>query len=86
KSVGRVFTARHGGHSVRVRLTDIRDLAPTTARQRPHCFILIFEPVGVARLQDAIYVISRNGVPTHRLFLSSFGSGDSLQAIVNRSR
>jgi hypothetical protein len=83
-SVGRTFTARHGRRSIRVRLTDIRDLKPTTSRQRAHCFALIFEPVGSAPLHDAIYVISRRGVRTHTLFLSSLGTAGALQAIINR--
>jgi hypothetical protein len=83
--VGRVFTADHAGHSYRLRLTHIHDLAPTTARQRPHCFSLVFAPVGHARLRDGIYTLRRKRAATHKLFLSSLGSNRQMQAIVNRS-
>jgi hypothetical protein len=84
-SVGRVFTARHGGRSVRMRLTAIRDVVPGSARQRSRCFVLVFAPVGRGMsAPDAIYDLRRHGVRTHRLFLSSFGTGRAMQAIINR--
>jgi hypothetical protein len=84
KAVGQVFTATHAGHRHRLRLAAVRDLEPTTAAQRPHCFNLIFAPAGSTRLDDAIYVLRRPGVHTHRLFLSSLGTDGALQAVVNR--
>jgi hypothetical protein len=83
-SVGRVFTARQGGHMVRMRLTAIRDIVPTSARQRSRCFILLFAPVGHAAAPDAIYELRCRGVRTHRLFLSSLGTAHAMQAIINR--
>jgi hypothetical protein len=84
KAVGKVFTAVHAGRSHRLRLTHIRDVAPATAAQRPHCFNLIFSPVGTVRLHDAIYVLHHSGVNTHRLFLSAIGTDGTMQAVVNR--
>ena len=83
--VGRVFTATHGGRRVRLRLTAVRDLEPSSARQRERCFLLVFAPVGQAGHPDAIYALRRRGVRTHRLFLSSLGTDNALQAVVNRS-
>jgi hypothetical protein len=83
--VGRVFTATRGGHSYRVKLTHLQDIAPATPKQRPHCFALIFAPVGKARLHDGIYVLRRAGVRTHKLFISSVGTERGMQAIINRS-
>jgi hypothetical protein len=84
KAVGKVFTAVHAGRTHRIRLTHVRDLAPTSAAQRPHCFNLIFAPTGKARLHDAIYVLDRPGVHTHTLFLSGIGTDGAMQAVVNR--
>jgi hypothetical protein len=84
-AVGRVFTVTRDGHTYRVKLTHIHDLSPTTAKLRPHCFAMIFAPVGKVRLKDGIYVLRRSGVRTHRLFLSAVGTKGGLQAIVNRS-
>jgi hypothetical protein len=83
-SVGRVFTARRGDRTVRLRLTEIRDGVQTSARNRARCFVLVFEPVDGSSVPDAIYDLRRRGVRTHRLFLSSLGTGHALQAVVNR--
>lgn len=83
-SVGEIFHAVHDGRTVRLRLTAVRDLVPTSVRQRSRCFVLVFAPVGAARAPDAIYVLRRRGVPTHRLFLSSLGTDHAMQAVVNR--
>jgi hypothetical protein len=83
-SIGRIFTARQGGRTVRLRLTAIRDVVPTSARQRSRCFILVFAPVGKVSAPDAIYLLRRSGVRTHRLFLSAFGTRHAMQAIINR--
>jgi hypothetical protein len=45
---------------------------------------LIFAPIGTARLHDAIYVLARTGVHTHKLFLSGIGTDGAMQAVVNR--
>jgi hypothetical protein len=84
KAVGKVFTAVHAGRVHRLRLTHVRDLSPTSAAQRPHCFNLIFAPTGKARLSDAIYVLDRPGVHPHALFLSGMGTDGAMQAVVNR--
>jgi hypothetical protein len=84
KAVGKVFTAVHAGRTHRLRLTDVRDLGSSSAAQRPHCFNLIFAPIGAARLHDAIYILGRTGVHTHKLFLSGFGTDGAMQAVVNR--
>jgi hypothetical protein len=84
-SVGRVFTARHAGHTHRVTLSRIHDLSPTSAKQRSHCFAMVFVPVGRTRLEDGIYTLRRSKAVTHKLFLSSLGSTGSMQAIINRS-
>ena len=85
KSIGKVFTAERNGRRLRVRLTHIRDLNPTTARQRPYCFTLVFTPVGPARFAEGIYLLRRDKVRSHRLFLSSVGDRRAMQAVVNRS-
>jgi hypothetical protein len=84
KSVGRIFTATHAGRTVRLRLTHIRDLSPTKAKQRQHSFTLVFTPVGKAHVPDAIYVMRTHGLQPHRLFVSSMGPNRGLQAVVNR--
>ena len=69
-ALGRVFTASRGGHSYRLRLTAIRDLKPTTAKQRSHSFTLVFTPVGNAhRPVDGIYAITSRATVAHHLFL-----------------
>jgi hypothetical protein len=83
--VGRVFTARHAGHTHRLRLTRIHALPPTTEKRRSHCFALVFTPVGKARIDDGIYTLRRRRAVAHKLFLSSLGSNGCLQAIINRS-
>jgi len=83
-SVGRIFTASNGAHTIGMRLTSIRDVVPTSARQRAHCFILVLEPVDSVSAPDAIYVLRGRGVATHRLFLSAFGTDNAVQAIINR--
>jgi hypothetical protein len=85
-SIGRVFTAHHGGRSHRIRLTHIRDLTPTTAKAREHSFILVFAPVGAEKLPDAIYSLRRRGVVTHRLFMSAVGTERGMQVVINRQR
>jgi hypothetical protein len=84
-SVGRVFTATRDGHVFRIKLSRIEDLVATTAKQRPHCFALIFAPTSKARLHDGIYVLRRPGLHTHKLFVSSVGAKGVMQAIINRS-
>lgn len=84
-SVGRVFTATRDGHTHRVTLTHVQDLVHTTTKQRPHCFGLMFAPVGKAKLHDGMYVLKRKGVPTHKLFISAVGTEGDMQAIINRS-
>lgn len=86
RAVGRVFTAKHGRHSYRLRLEHISDLAHTTAAQRRHSFNLVFAPVGSAHVPDGIYVLRSTHVPVHSLFLSSIGSHRAMQALVNRTR
>jgi hypothetical protein len=85
KSVGKVFTAAIGSRTSSVKLVSIRDLSPTTAQQRPFCFMLVFAPTTTARLADGIYTLSRTGVPTHALFMSSIGSNGRMQLVVNRA-
>ena len=85
-SVGRVFRVRAGGTTVRLRLTAIRDLAGAEARDSERSFGLELAPVGGATLPDGIYDLRRAGVKTHGLFLSTFGTADAVQAIVNRPR
>jgi hypothetical protein len=84
-AIGRVFTVTRAGHTYRVRLTHIQDLSPTSAKLRPHCFAMIFAPVGKVALKDGIYVLRRSGVRTHKLFLSAVGTKRGMQAIINRS-
>ena len=84
RALGRVFTAKHGGHTYRLRLTGIHDLTHTTAKLRPHAFTLVFVPVGRVRVPDAIYLLHSHNVGAHRLFLSSIGTARGLQAVVNR--
>jgi hypothetical protein len=84
RSVGQTFTAARAGHTYRLTLQHIRDLIPTTAERRPHCFNLIFVPGGTAAVADGIYTLSSRGVPTRSLFLSRVGTGHSMQALVNR--
>jgi hypothetical protein len=83
--IGRVFTVTRDGHAYRIKLTHLHNLPATTAKQHPHCFALIFAPVGKARLKDGVYLVRRSGTRTHKLFLSSVGSHGGMQAIVNRS-
>jgi hypothetical protein len=83
-SLGRVFTARHGGHTYRLRLKRIHNLQHSPAKLRPHAFILVFQPVGKADLPDAIYVLRSHAVGAHKLFLSSIGTDRGMQAVVNR--
>jgi hypothetical protein len=85
EAVGRVFTATRDGRTYRVKLTHLQDLVHTTAKQRPHCFGLMFAPVGKARLHDGMYVLKRAGVRTHKLFISAVGTEGEMQAIINRS-
>jgi uncharacterized protein DUF6916 len=85
KSVGRMYTLRHGRREYRARLVHIRNVAGTPAGRRDHCFNLIFRVAGGHQLPDAIYVVSRKGVHTSRLFLSRVGDGAGMQALVNRS-
>jgi hypothetical protein len=85
ESVGRVFTATRDGRAHRVTLTHVQDLVHTAAKQRPHCFGLMFTPVGNARLHDGMYVLKRKGVRTHKLFISAVGTEGHMQAIINRS-
>jgi hypothetical protein len=84
RSLGRVFTAKHGGHTYHLRLTHIHNLPDTTAKLHPHCFTLVFAPVGKAHLHDAIYTVRSHAVGSHHLFLSSIGSDRGMQAVVNR--
>lgn len=85
KSVGRVFTLRHGRRQYRARLVRIRNVTGTPASRRDHCFNLIFQVAGGHQLPDAIYVVSRKGVRTSRLFLSAVGDRAGMQAVVNRA-
>ncbi|MCW2755727.1 MAG: hypothetical protein JWQ32_3138 [Marmoricola sp.] len=86
RAVGKVFTARHGRHSYRLRLKHIHDLAHTTAGQRQHSFNLVFAPVGSGHVPDGIYVLRSTHARVHTLFLSSIGSQRAMQALVNRTR
>ncbi|MCW2855303.1 MAG: hypothetical protein JWR52_918 [Marmoricola sp.] len=86
RAVGKVFTARHGRHSYRLRLEHIHDLAHTTAAQRQHSFNLVFVPIGSAHVPDGVYVLRSSHVRVHPLFLSGIGSHRAMQALVNRTR
>jgi hypothetical protein len=86
RSVGRVFVLRRGRVSVRARLVAIRDLSPVRRTDRPTCFTLVFEPLRGRKVGDGIYAVRRPGVPVHRLFVSTAGSGRRMQAVVNRPR
>ena len=83
-SVGKAFVAVHAGHSYRVTLTAIRDAVPAAAKDKPYRFILIFAPARGTRLHDGTYRLTRSGVHTHDLFLSSVGTAGLMQAVVNR--
>ena len=83
--VGRVFTATRGGHSYRVKLTHLQDIAPGDAEAAPALLRTDLRQVGKARLHDGIYVLRRAGVRTHKLFISSVGTERGMQAIINRS-
>jgi hypothetical protein len=85
RSVGRAFTAVHGGRTVQVKLSYIRNVDHVPASQSQRAFILIFVPTGRRHLSDGIYQLKRKGVPTHTLALTSVGSDGGLQAVVNRS-
>jgi hypothetical protein len=84
-SVGKVFTARLGGHTHRLRLTAVHDLPHTSRSQRDRCFSLLFAPTGRAALPDGIYRLRLGRGAAHSLFLVHVGTGRTLQAIVNRS-
>lgn len=85
KSVGRLFTLRHGRREYRARLVHIHNVTGAPAGRRDHCFNLIFQVAGGHHLPDAIYAVSRKGVRTSHLFLSRVGDGAGMQALVNRS-
>lgn len=82
--VGRVFHAEHDGQVHRVRLVSAEHHDVSKAL-RNVCFTLVFKPVGPGRLQDAIYVLRRPGVPARALLLTSLGTAGRLQAVINRA-
>lgn len=87
KSLGRTFTARHGGRRYQVRLSHIDDVAGATHAMREHSFNLIFTaPDG---MPDGVYAIARPGLRTHSLFLSRIGTVKrgraTMQALINRT-
>lgn len=48
-------------------------------------FLLVFEPVGVASLEDGIYKVSHPELGNFSMFISKFGqSGTKYQAVFNR--
>lgn len=82
-SVGKIFTAVRAGRSHQVTLTAIRDAVPTRAKDKPYAFTLILTPARGVRLPDGIYRLTRRGVRTHSLLLSSVGTAGKVQAAVN---
>jgi hypothetical protein len=84
-AVGRDFVALRGRTAHKLRLFAVRDLHPTTARQRPHCFNLIFLPVHGQAPTEGIYRVQRAGLPASDLFLSPVGGDAHVQALVNRA-
>lgn len=82
--VGKVFHAEHDGHVHRLRLV-AAEHHDVSSELRNDCFTLVFKPVGHGRLEDAIYILRRPGVPTRALLLTSLGTAGRLQAVINRA-
>lgn len=87
KSVGRTFTAQHGGRGHELRLNRIDDVQGATGAMREGSFNLIF--TARSAMPDGVYAMSRPGVPTHSLFLSRVEQTKhdrfTMQALINRT-
>jgi hypothetical protein len=82
--IGRTFTAVVGRQSHQLTLNRILNVDGATSAQANTSFNLIF--TSKSRPAEGIYTISRTGVAAQRFFLGHLGDGESMQALVNRTR
>ena len=82
-SVGTVFTLTARGRRTRARLISVD--TPAAGAARPDlCFTLVFAPLSGRVLPDRIYHVHRAGRRAQQLFLSGLGTGNRLQAVIDR--
>ncbi|GAA1934416.1 DUF6916 family protein [Nocardioides hwasunensis] len=82
-SLGKTFTIRHEGRTIRLVLKRIDDLGAGTTKPERQFALSLENPRGKV-VPDGIYVLRRRGVPRHRLLLSGCGQDGRMQVVVNR--